>query len=266
MAMCYFNNINCCYYPAHTSHGLQPLDNGPYNALKTAYRKQLSRLSSLTDSAPVDKINFIRCYAAARSEAFTKKNIESGFRVTGNWPISRRKAFIHPEIQLDKDDRGIRPISPPLDSNSGGAAEPPNTPTNARQIKDLGVGQAPIVRRLFQKAATAFNNKVMECILKDERIRSLEAQIERLQPKKRRKIPNPNRTFMTLAECLSRGLDSTLENVYEVVDLEDEAIQGGQGGSEGEDNEEEEPLEEELPPPVHTRSGRTVQRPSRYND
>ena len=57
----------------------------------------------------------------------------------------------------------------------------------------------------------------------------------------------------------------TLENVYEVVDLEDEAIQGGQGGSEGEDNEEE-PLEEELPPPVHTRSGRTIQRPSRYND
>ena len=86
MTLCYLNNINCCYYPAHTSHGLQPLDNGPYNALKAAYRKHLARLSQLTDSAPVDKINFIRCYAAARVDGLTKKNIESDLGSQGIGP------------------------------------------------------------------------------------------------------------------------------------------------------------------------------------
>ena len=122
------------------------------------------------------------------------------------------------------------------------------------------------MRRLFQKAAKAFDNKAMECILKDERIRALEAEIERLQPKKRRRIPNPNRKFMTLAECLSRGLDPSLENVYEVIDLENEAIQGDQGGDGAEEIEKEDEIEEGLPQPTHTRSGRAIQRPSRYND
>jgi len=34
MATCFLNNVYCCYLPAHCSHGLQPLDNGPFNALK----------------------------------------------------------------------------------------------------------------------------------------------------------------------------------------------------------------------------------------
>jgi hypothetical protein len=42
--------------PAHCSHGLQPLDNGVFNASKAAYRKELQKLTSLTDSAPVDKV------------------------------------------------------------------------------------------------------------------------------------------------------------------------------------------------------------------
>ncbi|KAM4067703.1 DDE superfamily endonuclease [Hirsutella rhossiliensis] len=60
MATCFLNNIYCCYLPSHCSHGLQPLDNGVFNAIKAAYRKELDRLASLTDSAPVDKVNFIR--------------------------------------------------------------------------------------------------------------------------------------------------------------------------------------------------------------
>jgi hypothetical protein len=84
--------------PAHCSHGLQPLDNGVFNASKAACRKELQKLTSLTDSAPVDKVNFIKAYAKAREVGMTKKNILSGWRVTGNWPISRHKALAHPEI------------------------------------------------------------------------------------------------------------------------------------------------------------------------
>ncbi|KAF6527905.1 hypothetical protein HZS61_008207 [Fusarium oxysporum f. sp. conglutinans] len=72
---CFLNNVYCCYLPAHCSHGLQPLDNGVFNASKAAYQKELEKLASLTDSAPVDKVNFIRAYAKAppRGYAFVIK-------------------------------------------------------------------------------------------------------------------------------------------------------------------------------------------------
>jgi hypothetical protein len=133
MATCFLNNVYLCYLPAHCSHGLQPLDNGVFNASKTAYRKELQKLATLTDSAPVDKVNFIKAYAKAREVGMTKKNILSGWRVTGNWPISRRKALTHPEIQPDKETslklkmeiRGLE-----LGSD--------DTPKTSRQIRDLG--------------------------------------------------------------------------------------------------------------------------------
>ena len=269
MTLCYLNNINCCYYPAHTSHGLQPLDNGPYNSLKAAYRKHLARLSQLTDSAPVDKINFIRCYAAARVDSLTKKNIESGFRVTGNWPINRIKALSHPEIKPDIEDRRDRPPTPRSSPPAEGEGIPPDTPTTSRQIKDLGKYEAPSVRRKFQKAAKAYDAISMELVLREERIRELEAQLERVQPRKRRKIPNPNRTFMTLSECLARGLELTFEDVEEILAQENEAIQNDPGGG-SEDGEEldepEDELEGAIPEPVRTRSGRAIQRPGRYNN
>ena len=82
--MCFNNNIYLCFLPAHTSHGLQPLDNGIFNAVKAAYRKELSSLASLTDAAPMDKINFLRYYSKAREASMTERNIKSGFRTTGN--------------------------------------------------------------------------------------------------------------------------------------------------------------------------------------
>jgi hypothetical protein len=78
MATCFLNNVYYCYLPAHCSHGLQPFNNGIFNASKAAYRKELQKLTSLTNSAPVDKVNFIKTYAKAREVGMAKKNILSG--------------------------------------------------------------------------------------------------------------------------------------------------------------------------------------------
>jgi hypothetical protein len=51
--------VYCCYLPVHSSHGLQPLGNGVFNAPKTTYRKESQELTSLTDFALVDNVNFI---------------------------------------------------------------------------------------------------------------------------------------------------------------------------------------------------------------
>ena len=109
MATCFLNNIYCCYLPAHCFYGLQPLDNSPFNALKTAYQKELEKLAFLTNSTLIDKVNFIRAYAKAQEVGMTSKNILSSWRVTRNWPISRTKALRHPEIQADKIKASPKP-------------------------------------------------------------------------------------------------------------------------------------------------------------
>ncbi|KAM4063821.1 DDE superfamily endonuclease [Hirsutella rhossiliensis] len=182
MATCFLNNVYCCYLPAHCSHGLQPLDNGVFNASKAAYRKELQKLTCLTDSAPVHKVNFIRAYAKAREVGMTAKNILSGWRVTGNWPISRSKALRHPEIHADIVE---------------------TSPKNSRQIRDFGKNKTPGTRRRYAVIARGFEAQEQTLAEHSNRIAKLEEEVARLQRgKKRRAIPNPNRRFMTLSEAL----------------------------------------------------------------
>jgi serine/threonine protein phosphatase PrpC len=77
MAFCFLNNIYCCYFPAHCSHGMQPLNNGPFNAVKAVYRKELKKFNFNNDARPIDKINFIKAYNTARTAGLTAKNVQS---------------------------------------------------------------------------------------------------------------------------------------------------------------------------------------------
>jgi hypothetical protein len=49
-----------------------------FSASKVTHRKELQKFLSLTDSAPVDKVTFIRASAKAREVGMAKKNILSG--------------------------------------------------------------------------------------------------------------------------------------------------------------------------------------------
>ncbi|KAJ0127419.1 hypothetical protein HZ326_29481, partial [Fusarium oxysporum f. sp. albedinis] len=201
MATCFLNNVYCCYLPAHCSHGLQPLGNGVFNALKAAYRRELERFASLTDSAPMDKVNFIRAYAKARRVGMTKKNILSGWRVTGNWPISRSKALRHPEIQQGRPNSGPR-VTPEPRPYLGSD----DTPQTSRQIRDLGLNKTPKTRRRYNVIAKGFEAQQQTVAAHTQRIASLEEELARLKRgKKRKAVPNPNRRFMTLGETLAVG-------------------------------------------------------------
>jgi hypothetical protein len=149
MTTCYMHNVYLCFLPAHTSHGLQPLDNGVFNVLKAAYRIELSNLAILTDAAPVDKINFIRCYTKAR-QAITPRTIKNSFRTTGNWPINRKKALNHPEIQPDNPEREATP-SPAYPDQATVL-----TPKTSRAIIDFSKEKSPTSRLIFRKIGKAF--------------------------------------------------------------------------------------------------------------
>jgi hypothetical protein len=146
----------------------------------------------------VDKVNFIRAYAKAREIGMTQKNILSGWRVTGNWPISRAKALRHPEIQEDRGDTPPKPPSPYLGSD--------DTPKTSRQIRDLGKNKTPTTRRRYAIIAKGFGAQEQAIAAHTIRINSLEEEVVYLKRgKKRRAIPNPNRRFISLGEALVQG-------------------------------------------------------------
>ncbi|KAM5529247.1 transposase [Fusarium oxysporum f. sp. phaseoli] len=256
MATCFLNNVYCCYLPAHCSHGLQPLDNGVFNASKAAYRKGLQKLASLTDSAPVDKVSFIKAYGKAREVGMRKKNILSGWRVTGNWPISRRKALIHAEIQPDKKE-----MTPASDGHRDRQVDSDNTPTTSRHIRDLGKNKSPLTRRRYSVISKGFEAQESKIASLGTRIASLEEEVGRLsRGKKRQAIPNPNKKFMTLAEALAAG--DTISEPNEAIEgadaVEDVIEVGGM-----EEDERSYSGKEELGV-VRTRTGREVKRPRKY--
>ncbi|EGU71944.1 hypothetical protein FOXB_17547, partial [Fusarium oxysporum f. sp. conglutinans Fo5176] len=239
----------------HGSH-VSPLDNGAFNVYKAAYRKELQKLTSLTDSAPVDKVNFIKAYARARAVGMTKKNILSGWRVTGNWPISRRKALMHPEIQPDKKE-----TTPGSDGHRDGQVDSDHTPKTSHHIRDLGKNKSPSTRRRYSVISRGFEAQESKTASLSTRIASLEEEVGRLsRGKKRKAVPNPNKRFMTLAEALVTGdpISEPNESIEGADAVEDVIEVGGMEEVESSNSEEEELAV------VRTRAGREVKIPRKY--
>lgn len=261
--MCYFNNVYCCYLPAHTSHGLQPLDNGPFNVVKAKYKRELDAYNVRSDSTPVDKLNFIRAYHEAR-KAFTASTITAAWRHTGQWPISRSKAHRHNECQNDVEKRGWVPEPKVADEYRSGE---PRTPQKSREIRDFGLEKSPGTRYKLSRVAKAFE-------IQETRIMELEAENARLKEqldrsvssRKRKRIPNPNKGFQTISEALARvnGDQAAAQQILqagEIVEVEEDEDEEDEVDAEssGED-------EAEAAAPARTRAGREIKRPRRLQD
>ncbi|RKK77240.1 hypothetical protein BFJ71_g16777 [Fusarium oxysporum] len=204
----------------------------------------------------MDKVNFIRAYAKARRVGMTKKNILSGWRVTGNWPISRAKALRHPGIQQDRPNGSPR-VTPEPRPYLGSD----DMPQTSRQIRDLGLNKTPKTRRRYNVIAKGFEAQQQTVAAHTARIASLEEELARLKRgKKRKAVPNPNKRFMTLAETLAGGeaiAEEETQNMPVVVE----------GGCSSEPESESEAVsvievrEETTPHQRTTRSGRLIKRP-----
>ncbi|KAI1004552.1 hypothetical protein K3495_g3665 [Podosphaera aphanis] len=91
MFMCFQNNVKLLFLPSHTSHVLQSLDQSVFGPLKTAYRKQLGLVAEWNAGTVIGKRNSITCYSKARQVVLTSKNIISGWKWTGLWPVNEAK-------------------------------------------------------------------------------------------------------------------------------------------------------------------------------
>jgi hypothetical protein len=144
---------------------MQPLDNGPFNAVKSAYRKELKKFNFSTDARPVDKINFIKAYNKARKAGLAERNILSAFRTTENWPISRWNALAHSEIQQDVEKKTPeRELGPAIEH------DPEVTPKTSRQVRDYGKNKSPTTRSHYNTIAKGYTQLEFKPATKNDRI------------------------------------------------------------------------------------------------
>lgn len=211
MWLCYQHKIHLLFLPPHSSHVLQPLDLSIFSPLKTAYRKELGFLSQWTDSTVVGKRNFLTCYRVARQAALTEQNIKSGWKATGLWPVSMTKPLMNPLV-LDNSNQATTVGNSGLLEGFGRkdisnwdldtSAVVWSTPKKADDLKDqLGLfnklEQSTTTQRLlFQKVRKAFDEKDVQLAVAQRKIESLEAKVEAVRPRKRKKVDlSPNSKF-----------------------------------------------------------------------
>jgi 4-hydroxybenzoate polyprenyltransferase len=205
---CFSNNIYLLFLPPHSSHVLQPLDLSVFSPLKNAYRKQLGFLSLLTDSTPLGKRNFLLCYRKARIDSLTATNIKAGWQASGLWPVRVAKPLMS-RLLLENSNKPVEPTLktsekvPVLEWNQDGSFIAWETPKKgedvrgqASMIAELGDTDPSTCRVLFRKIAKGIDEKDFVIAQHELRIKQLEAKVEQLKPRKRRKVKtSPNSRF-----------------------------------------------------------------------
>ena len=82
------NGIDMISLPSHTSHELQPLDKACFKPFKVAFRAYRDLWALKHQGQKCRKEDLAQWASLAFKKALTKKNIMSGFRATGIWPLN----------------------------------------------------------------------------------------------------------------------------------------------------------------------------------
>ena len=94
--------------PSHTSHSFQPLNLTYFVPFKIAFRKHRDSWTLVNKNAKVGKQELCEWTYKAQHCALTLKNIKSGFRKVGIWPLDRfvAKGAICPSVGFTMEDGG----------------------------------------------------------------------------------------------------------------------------------------------------------------
>ncbi|ODA77625.1 hypothetical protein RJ55_07254 [Drechmeria coniospora] len=178
-----------------------PLDVGVFSPLKEFYRQQLAGLVDFTITAPRQKQRFIRAYKTASEHAFTKENIQAGFRASGIYPtnVNRPLAAAIKPWELREPPKTPEHLKIPKKKEWW-------TPRDSKEVK----GQTDFLRRnldgvdhglrtIAVKAGHAIDERnSLISSLKTEND-YLKAKIEAVKPAGRKAVKtNPNETFASI--------------------------------------------------------------------
>jgi len=109
--------------PPHTTHLTQPLDKVCFGPLKVAWRQACHRFCSQNVGRVVSIYDFSVLLSEAWNQSMTVKNITSGFKVTGIYPVDRNavqipghKPTFRPESLAEKSGLAYIPLYSPAPS------------------------------------------------------------------------------------------------------------------------------------------------------
>ena len=140
--------------PPHTTHRLQPLDVGMFQALSTAYSKELDDLMDKgIGRVHMSKRFFYKFFKRAWDASFTEENIQSAFRKPGVWPVDGKEM--------------IAKVSKPeavFDSTPSTPSKTPKTPLESKALRQarLSMNRSPSSRKIDRifKSATILSAQV----------------------------------------------------------------------------------------------------------
>ena len=76
-----------CTLPPHTTHLTQPLDRGCFRVVKASWRQVCQRFCAKNPGKVVSVYDFSQLFSQAWFQSMTIRNITSGFKVTGVFPV-----------------------------------------------------------------------------------------------------------------------------------------------------------------------------------
>ena len=162
--------------------------------LKTTYREITKHWQSYSFAAPLQKQRFLEAYTAAGSKAFTKKNIESGFRRASIWPINPERLQEDRVLETER-----RPTTPefeemPFNDSYRKFTTPHKSADISQQMRALE-GQVRSLqakdrdnRQMLKSSGKGLDNLTELVAALREQIRHLEAEIDELTPFPRKRI------------------------------------------------------------------------------
>ena len=86
--------------PPHTTHLLQPLDNGSFSSLKSHWRRECQRFYAQNPGKVISRRNFMGVFQKAWVQGMSISNVIGCFRATGVYPVDRR---VPPLSQLSQE-------------------------------------------------------------------------------------------------------------------------------------------------------------------
>jgi len=107
--LCKKNGVTLLTFPPHCSHRLQPLDVAVYAPLKKYYSTACTSWMHRNPAIPMTIMNISECLSDAYFQAFTPKNVLSGFRATGIWPLNQSVFFDDDFAASNVTDREFPP-------------------------------------------------------------------------------------------------------------------------------------------------------------
>ena len=188
------HKVQLLFLPPHTSHKTQPLDRSVFSALKSYFRDLTKDFATFAASAPVNKQRFLKCYQEASRRGMSSRNLRSGFKKTGIWPMNRSVVLDDPEAIVDDDALPAQPSPPRTPRNEGVSKDNIIFPT-PQKSRDMLEGihnklsaLDREMRTVVTKAAKSLDVKNAELAAKDHQIQYLQTHLASHKPRGKRKV------------------------------------------------------------------------------